>query len=46
MAQGGEDHLKLYRYFLVFQRELSEEQGTLTWKLVDFSPAGDENQMF
>jgi hypothetical protein len=45
-AQGAEDSLKSYRYFLVFQREYVEELGELQWKLADFAPAGDEDQLF
>lgn len=46
IIEGAEDALKLYRYFLVFQREYVEEEGELVWRLVDFSSAGDEDQMF
>ena len=46
IIEGAEDAFKLYRYFLVFQREYVEEEGELVWRLVDFSSAGDEDQMF
>jgi len=46
LLQGSEDHLKVFRYFLVFQRDYVEELGELRWRLADFSPAGDEDQLF
>jgi len=38
-VEGGEDEIRANAYVLALQREYDEENGSLIWKVVDFTLA-------
>lgn len=39
VVEGGEDEIRANAYVLALQREYDEENGSLIWKVVDFTLA-------